>query len=1184
MKSRSKPSATKALPFLLGLMCSVLSVHAQSIFDDFHRADTGTTTTGTDIGPDYIISTAQLDANGGSTAAWAISGNQATISPGSISQNVLVTRAVNVRNGLGVGFTASCDLSSSSTGFMGLALNYQDLNDFYAMRIKPGSSTIQLCYVQTVVNNLTDNFNRADTGLTTSGATIGTGYAITTPALSGNSGTASWKISGNHLTSAPGSNVSDTLVYTALETKNTDGFGSNIAATMTTASSGAYMGVVMNYQDKDDFYALRISPGSSSIQLIAVQNSGGTVTSTLVSSATLSHKSTLGTQSLAIATGHSYYMRVASGSAGVFTYTVIDQTTNFTAAGTLQDASPKFQNGNAGVYSSLAAADFDDLTVNSSGVATDVIDSATLTDLAGSTLTVTAGNSYTLTVSSDAVGAFAYILQDRTASKTAKGTLSDGSARFKGGYCGLYATLAAANFQSLSVSESDSAVTDNFNRTSTGATTTGSDIGAGYVISTPALAGNSGVSSWEITGNELAANPGTNLSNTMVNTRATVVSGSGHCFTVSGSLYSSSTAYMGLVANYSDANDFYAIRVKPASSTIELIYVQDPSGAVSSGVCDSATLTNAASSTVTVAASTYYTLSVYSDSPGVFTYTLTNGSATARGTLTDSSARFVGGMAGFYASAASATFDNLSITTDNVTYGDDYARPNVSATTSGGAIGAGYVISTPALSGSSGTAGWAISSGLLTVTPTSTTSSSTLVRMAEAEAPVAGEDYIVSGTVIPPGGGWAGIALNYQDANNYYAVRVQGGTTNLQLIYVQQSGGTTSLSLAQGVTLPFTVTGGTNVLITVTSTSAGSFSYDVVNGSNHATGTLADGSGRFSGGYSGYYAGSAATSSFGPITTTVTRQKVDTQYLSDPTLQAGVMAQNVYSKPVLNLGPLQSTTANGTPAWTFSEYNYVASLYPGTPTTQGDGSKLWSVDFTAPSSTMYSPVKQLTLAPTGTTAASNYDFKIRVNSFADFDSTFKTSTQPWPAAYFGQRIAAPGGTLNRSNPTLADLKKLELSVTAAIPLQAVDYGTGYDPDKHVAHFLLFVTVQNLNKNSAGYGDYMWFGIQLYNDHVDPTTLVTLVDTGTGKYIYNVGVAPFVSANVGSGGSSAYKTVSGDILPLIKQALQSIWSTAYLSSSKDLADYQIGSYSIAWEVTGLADVEAAVKDQSLIGTW
>lgn len=1176
-----------ALRFALFFTTTGAIASAQSFHDDFQRANTSSTTIGTDIGDSYIISSPVLDTNGGGTAPWQINGNKLVVSPGSISQDTIVSSAVTTRTALGVGFTASCDMSSTNSGYMGLAVNYQDKNNFYAIRVSPGSSTIQLSYIQTAVSSNTDNFNRTDTGATTNGSVIGSGYIISTPALPGNSGTASWKIAGNKLASTPGSNSNDTLVYGSLATRNSDGLSFNLRADMTTANSGAYMGLALNYQDADDFYAIRLKPGSSSIQLMCIQNVSGTVSSTLVTSKTLSHTDTFGVQTMTIATGNTYYMRVTSNSAGVFVYTVTDTATGFTVGGTLQDTSPKFSDGIGGLYSTLAASDFDNLVVAASHIATDVADSETLTTLSGGTMTVATGDDYTLTATSTASGQFEYILQDQTSSTIAQGTLSDTGSRFRNGYCGLYATLASADFHSLAVTQSDNGNIDNFDRADTGTTTSGSVIGNGYIIGTPALAGNSGTAGWEISGDTIVSTPGANVSNTLVNENTVVNSGSGHAFAVSGTLSTTNSAYMGLAVNYQDADDFYAVRILPGSSTIQLIYVQNSGGTVTSGVCASQSMLDPTGNPVTVGTGTTYTLSLYSDTAGSFDYVLTSGTSTAKGTLTDSSVRFTGGAAGFYASGAAANFDDLAITTNVVAFHDDFARTATGTTTSGGAIGPGYCITTPALSGASGTAAWQITSGgLLSVTPGSTTSSSTLVRVAAAEIPVSGEAYTVGGDVIPAGAGWAGVAINYQDANNYYAVRVQGGTTNLQLIYVQTSGGSTALHLAQGVTLPFTIYGGTDAEIVLTSSSPGVFTYTITNGSNVATGTLTDAAGRFTGGFAGYYAGTATlTSSFGPLSLVVARQKVATQYLVDPTLQAGVSDQNVYAKPVVTAGSLQWTTANGNPAWVFSEYNNVVSLYPTSPTLQGDGSYLWQVGVTAPGGTYYPLSKTLFMAPAGSSAASSYDFGFRVNSFADYDNTFRTSTQPWPTAYFGQRVAAPGGTLNRSNPTLADLKKLDLNITAAIPVQTVDHGTGYNPSIHVAHLLLFITVQNLNANSSGYSDYMWFGIQLFNDQVDPTVLTTLVDAGTGKYIYNVGVSPFLSSNIGSGGSTAYKTVSGDVLPLIKQALQHIWhNTSSLHGSQRLADYQVGSCSIGWEVPGLADVQANIKDLSLVGTW
>ena len=55
-----------------------------------------------------------------------------------------------------------------------------------------------------------------------------------------------------------------------------------------------------------------------------------------------------------------------------------------------------------------------------------------------------------------------------------------------------------------------------------------------------------------------------------------------------------------------------------------------------------------------------------------------------------------------------------------------------------------------------------------------------------------------------------------------------------------------------------------------------------------------------------------------------------------------------------------------------------------------------------------------------------------------------------------------------------------LSIDFRLLYNNTHQGAGYDPGMHTGHFLFFFTVQNLNWDSKGYGDYYWFGIALYD--------------------------------------------------------------------------------------------------------
>jgi hypothetical protein len=133
----------------------------------------------------------------------------------------------------------------------------------------------------------------------------------------------------------------------------------------------------------------------------------------------------------------------------------------------------------------------------------------------------------------------------------------------------------------------------------------------------------------------------------------------GESFTVSGEVqtFSSSAAGLlyGLAFNFIDADNFYAARINTANDNLQFIQV------VNGNVSQFAT----ADLDATPTASTSYTLSITSSSPGSFDYTVVGTGINSAGTVNDASVDFQGGTAGFYQNNTNVTprFDNLTITT-----------------------------------------------------------------------------------------------------------------------------------------------------------------------------------------------------------------------------------------------------------------------------------------------------------------------------------------------------------------------------------------------------------------------------------------------------------------------------------------------------------------------------------------
>lgn len=214
------------------------------------------------------------------------------------------------------------------------------------------------------------------------------------------------------------------------------------------------------------------------------------------------------------------------------------------------------------------------------------------------------------------------------------------------------------------------------------------------------------------------------------------------------------------------------------------------------------------------------------------------------------------------------------------------------------------------------------------------------------------------------------------------------------------------------------------------------------------------------------------------------------------------------------------------------------------------------------------------------------DIVLGVNAMKEYGGIWREPGDPWPHLYVQQDICQPGSRMWATAPTVADLERLNLNLSVRLLYDHQNRGPGFNPNVHAAQFQFFLTVQNLNTKSKGFSDYYWFGVSLYDNRRDVTTVFAAQDKsqprkkGTEKFIYDVGLAPFTSEVVAKGN---WVAVHGDLLPHIRTGLEECWKRGFLPDSKDVADYRIGGIFLGWEIPGLNDASVAVKNLSLTAT-
>ena len=198
---------------------------------------------------------------------------------------------------------------------------------------------------------------------------------------------------------------------------------------------------------------------------------------------------------------------------------------------------------------------------------------------------------------------------------------------------------------------------------------------------------------------------------------------------------------------------------------------------------------------------------------------------------------------------------------------------------------------------------------------------------------------------------------------------------------------------------------------------------------------------------------------------------------------------------------------------------------------------------------------------------SEADICFALNGNLEYDGRAPQPGDPWPHLLAERELLI--------HPTLTELNSVRFSVRYRLLKADVRRPDGFDPRCHTAQFVFYITVQNRNRQSAGYGDYFWFGVPMYDTRYRLPRAHKAVDKGsdrkpaTGKFIFNPGGERYTKDSAHDGD---WVAIERDLLPLIHEGLETAWRLGYLQDSREMVDYRLNGMNTGWEVTGPLDVE------------
>jgi len=280
------------------------------------------------------------------------------------------------------------------------------------------------------------------------------------------------------------------------------------------------------------------------------------------------------------------------------------------------------------------------------------------------------------------------------------------------------------------------------------------------------------------------------------------------------------------------------------------------------------------------------------------------------------------------------------------------------------------------------------------------------------------------------------------------------------------------------------------------------------------------------------------------------------ELIRDPGFRSGFTVLQPEPGKRVPYGVVPGSEAASSPVWDLDQWSSQHPLAITAPEQLTDGSLRYS-----------NVAKTVTL---GVAGSDRGDLGLAVRASAEYGARARKTGEPWVHLLVEQNIA--------NSPSLAELSAARLHVEARLNASEKHATPDYSPGLHAAQFQIFFSVQNLNRQSPGYGKYLWFGIPIYDDRQRVVPAYKAQDTGgTSMFIYTLAGDVFSARSTHD---REWITIDKDLLPLMREGLEYAWSRNFLKESQALADYRIAGMNIGWEVPGIFDVDLQIRRLSL----
>lgn len=256
-------------------------------------------------------------------------------------------------------------------------------------------------------------------------------------------------------------------------------------------------------------------------------------------------------------------------------------------------------------------------------------------------------------------------------------------------------------------------------------------------------------------------------------------------------------------------------------------------------------------------------------------------------------------------------------------------------------------------------------------------------------------------------------------------------------------------------------------------------------------------------------------------------------------------------------GVFQPPTATNKPAWRLCQWNSKFDLSLSKPEILDNQTIR-----------MGNEAKAVTIS----SADTRNDLILALDSRPEYGGKVRTKEQPWPHLLVEQSV--------QPFVLFKDISRIAFTLEARLLTNECFTLEGYTRNLHTAQFPMTLIVQNRNKHSKGFGDFIWFCVSLYDERKPFSDLYAAKDTAdpSAKMIYSPPSKTFSQQTLHDGKWATFS--HANLYPLFCEAIGLARKRGYLKESPDVGDFAISSVNIGWEVTGINNVAIQIRNLNI----